>query len=79
MRISLNLFSGLIFFQIFYSSIFCQKIIGKANFISQGDFYNGKVINGKREGFGIYKYFNGDVYEGYWKNDRKNGKGKFVY
>ena len=27
------------------------------------------------EGFGIYYYFNNEIYEGHWKNNNKNGLG----
>ena len=33
--------------------------------------YKGDYLNGKREGKGIYKYNNGDIYEGVYKNDLK--------
>ena len=29
------------------------------------------LSNGKREGFGIYRYPNGDEFKGEWKNDEK--------
>ena len=32
--------------------------------------------NGKKHGFGVYRYANGAVYEGEWRNDLKEGKGK---
>lgn len=34
--------------------------------------------NGKKNGFGIYHYYNGATYEGEWRNDLKEGKGKHV-
>ena len=33
--------------------------------------------NGKRRGFGLKIFKNGDRYEGEWDNDKANGKGKF--
>lgn len=30
-------------------------------------------------GFGVYKWANGKVYEGYWKDNKMNGKGKVQY
>ncbi len=24
-------------------------------------------------------FFNGDIYEGFWENDKKNGKGRMIY
>ena len=41
--------------------------------------YEGDIINGKREGFGILKYNNGRIYEGNWVNDRREGKGRERY
>ena len=32
-----------------------------------------------REGKGIYYYNNGDIYEGFWKNDKEEGKGITYY
>lgn len=40
--------------------------------------YNGKIINGKPEGFGKADYDNGQ-YEGEWKNGKKDGIGKFTW
>jgi len=37
--------------------------------------YVGQVVNGLREGKGIYYYNNGDRYEGDFKNDKYEGKG----
>ena len=37
------------------------------------------MIDGIREGKGIMYYNNGDRYEGDWKNDKKEGKGKYYY
>ena len=41
--------------------------------------YEGPLINGKKEGKGIYIYKNGCKYEGYFKNDKKEGSGIFYY
>ena len=37
--------------------------------------YEGQLINGKREGKGVFYFSNGNKYEGDWKNDKKEGKG----
>ena len=37
--------------------------------------YVGQVVNGLREGKGIYYINNGDRYEGEWRNDKRDGKG----
>jgi hypothetical protein len=36
-------------------------------------------VKGVREGFGVWKYSNGTIYEGEFKNDFKNGKGREKY
>ncbi len=41
--------------------------------------YIGEVVNGIREGKGIYYYNNGDRYEGEWRNDKREGKGIDYY
>ena len=45
--------------------------------------YDGNLINGKKEGKGIYYCnhgeFKGDRYEGDYKNDKKEGKGIYYY
>jgi hypothetical protein len=33
--------------------------------------YEGEVLNGKRNGYGVLKLFDGDKYEGYFKDDKK--------
>jgi hypothetical protein len=38
--------------------------------------YKGEMKDGKKEGYGIYYYTDGDIYEGEWKNDLPDGKGK---
>ena len=41
--------------------------------------YVGDVINGIKEGYGVFKFKNGDIYEGYYKNNEKDGKGILKY
>ena len=41
--------------------------------------YVGQVLNGLREGNGIYYFNNGNRYEGDWRNDKKEGKGIIYY
>lgn len=33
---------------------------------------------GKKEGNGVYKFLNGKVYDGAWKNGLQHGKGKII-
>ena len=45
-----------------------------------GDIYKGNLKEGKKNGFGIYTYkLLNIVYEGYFENDFKNGKGKITF
>jgi hypothetical protein len=46
---------------------------------TNGDKYEGEVLNGVREGHGIYYYHNGDKYEGWWQNNKKHGMGTLYY
>lgn len=39
----------------------------------------GEFQNGKKDGFGTYTYPNGDVYQGYWLNDKRAGEGKYFF
>ena len=41
--------------------------------------YIGEWKDGKREGFGIMFYFNGEEFIGFWKNNKKNGFGIFYF
>lgn len=45
---------------------------------ANGDRYEGEMINGVREGKGIYFYHNGDKYEGWWQGNKKNGMGRSI-
>jgi hypothetical protein len=35
----------------------------------------GKKLDKIKEGFGLMKYNNGDIYQGYFKNNKREGKG----
>ena len=39
------------------------------------DSYIGEILNGLREGFGIYTSENGDIYEGFWVENLQQGEG----
>ena len=41
--------------------------------------YKGEIVNGKRHGYGIYTWNNGDIYEGDWVDDKRHGHGKQSY
>mmetsp|Transcript_26872 Transcript_26872/g.27097 ORF Transcript_26872/g.27097 Transcript_26872/m.27097 type:complete len:227 (+) Transcript_26872:212-892(+) len=44
-----------------------------------GDIYVGEMMDGLRNGKGIYTYHNGDVYEGQYKDDIKHGFGIYKH
>ena len=55
-------------------NINCEECGGKKYFkVKQiiKEKYIGQLINGKREGRGIIKWDNGDIYNGEWKDDKK--------
>ena len=47
-------------------------------YVPTGSTYTGEVLNGYRNGKGIYKTIEGISYEGEWKNGLKHGKGKMI-
>ena len=34
---------------------------------------------GRKNGYGVYYYINGNTYTGQWLNDKKHGSGIYVY
>jgi hypothetical protein len=49
----------------------------KDKVIDGGVIYTGEMGAGKPEGFGHYKWPNGDYYEGEFKNGKRDGKGNY--
>tara|TARA_B110000285_G_C14637682_1_gene386230 strand:- start:307 stop:465 length:159 start_codon:yes stop_codon:yes gene_type:complete len=41
--------------------------------------YEGDWKNGKRSGYGSFRYTNGDIYNGLWLKNKKNGDGFMKY
>ena len=41
--------------------------------------YEGKWVDGKKNGHGLFYWKNGDYYVGEWKNDHSQGKGKYIW
>jgi hypothetical protein len=41
--------------------------------------YEGDWSNDKMEGYGIYRYSNGDIFDGEWKDNQQNGFGKYFF
>jgi 1-phosphatidylinositol-4-phosphate 5-kinase len=42
---------------------------------ARNNYYVGHIKSGKRDGLGTMKYANGDLYQGFWQNDLKDGEG----
>ena len=40
--------------------------------------YTGEVVGENRDGYGVMEFYDGARYEGEWKEDKYNGKGKFT-
>ena len=47
-------------------------------YYKNGDYYEGNLLNGIKEGFGILKLKNGTIYEGDFKNNKQDGYGKLT-
>ncbi|MCP4371514.1 MAG: hypothetical protein GY797_25845 [Deltaproteobacteria bacterium] len=41
--------------------------------------YEGKLRDGKRDGYGVFTWSDGTKYEGEWRNDKKDGHGVFTW
>ena len=51
----------------------------KANILSIGiNMYRGRLIDGKRNGYGTFFYSNGSSYTGIWRDNKKHGPGLFI-
>eukprot|EP00794_Sanderia_malayensis_P018091 gene18091-19898_t len=45
----------------------------------KGTYQGRRDITGSRHGKGIYRFDNGDIYEGEWKKDKKHGLGEYRF
>ena len=58
---------------------FIQGVLqGKAISITAEGTYKGEFVNGEKNGFGEMEFMNKSIYSGFWKNDKFNGRGKYV-
>jgi len=44
-----------------------------------GEYDGEHNVSEEREGYGVMKYTEGDVYQGEWRDDMQHGKGEIVY
>ena len=51
---------------------------GLGRLIESNYLYKGFWLNGKRNGYGIEKFINGNSYNGEFLDDKKHGNGKYV-
>ena len=68
--------------KIIYTGDFYNNKIhgkGKIKFLESGIEYIGTFKKDQIDGYGIFKWKNGDVYEGEVKNGKMHGKGKYKY
>lgn len=47
--------------------------------LADSSFYKGELKDGKRHGYGTYKYANGDLYEGEWEDNKWHGSGTYKF
>mmetsp|Transcript_19509 Transcript_19509/g.64693 ORF Transcript_19509/g.64693 Transcript_19509/m.64693 type:complete len:357 (-) Transcript_19509:3501-4571(-) len=59
--------------------IVAMSYTGRSHVEDQYGTYEGDIVDGKKQGKGIMKYRNGDIYTGAWKNNMMNGEGTMVY
>ena len=62
-----------------FSLVLSQKNASAGDVIQYGHNYTGDFKDGKRHGTGKYIYPNGDIYEGEWKNNIREGEGTFTH
>lgn len=46
---------------------------------TDGSYYIGETIDGKREGFGVFVWKNKDYWMGFWDDGQRKGRGMYVY
>ena len=61
-----------------YTSKINELKLFRDEMIAMGFIYDGEVTNGKKHGQGKIIYQNGNIYEGAWNDDMKDGHGKMA-
>ena len=66
--------------QVIEGQFFDGKLYGKGRvFLSTGEFYEGGFRAGLKQGYGVFKWPNGNKYVGDWKDNIHNGHGEFYH
>ena len=55
-----------------------KQIQKDGDVVVKEEVYEGEFQDWKRHGYGKAKYVDGSVYEGFWRNGRRNGQGTYV-
>ena len=56
------------------------KLVNGTLFFSNGEIYEGSIVNGKKEGFGKFTSKSGSIFLGHFKNNMKHGKiSEFIF
>lgn len=63
--------------ETYYGGFNNDQITGQGTWYYSNGFYKGALVNGKREGYGVYEWESGNIYNGNWKNGKRNGQGSF--
>jgi len=60
-------------------SIIAMSYTGSSRVEDENGVYEGDMMKGLKNGRGVMKFRNGDIYTGYWKNNMMDGEGTMVY
>lgn len=84
---SIKVFHPLVFFASIILDLMTHLVKGHLSYVDDiakltqmiDEIEDDLYLNGKEHGHGIYKYDNGDIYEGEWKDNMRNGHGIYVF
>ena len=52
---------------------------GTGDYVAFGKYIGERNCCGQRNGKGQYYYDNGDMYDGFWKRNKKHGYGRYTF